>query len=86
MIRKSGREHEIYNVDDKNYATFRMDDGDVVTVDSVLDRYENRVEIRGAVYRAGLYQLGAEVFYRKAIDRQGRGVAWRCLPEPCRTG
>lgn len=74
VIRKSGREHEIYNVDDKNYATFRMDDGDVVTVDSVLDRYENRVEIRGAVYRAGLYQLGAEASTVKQLIDKAEGL------------
>lgn len=40
-----------------DYSVFRVDDGDVITVDSVLQRFENRVEIRGAVYREGLYQL-----------------------------
>lgn len=40
---------------------FCVDDGDVLTVDSVLDRFENRVEVRGAVYREGLYQLSGEV-------------------------
>ena len=57
IIRKSGREHQIYNVDEMDYSVFRVDDGDKITVDSVLQRFENRVEIRGAVYREGLYQF-----------------------------
>ena len=39
-----------------DYSVFRLDDGDLVTVDAVLDRFENKVEISGAVYRSGLYQ------------------------------
>ena len=61
LVRKSGREHQIFNVDEMDYSVFRLEDGDMLTVDSVLNRFENRVEIRGAVYREGLYQLSGEV-------------------------
>ena len=61
LVRKSGREHQIFNIDEMDYSVFRVEDGDVLTVDSVLDRFENRVEVRGAVYREGLYQLSGEV-------------------------
>lgn len=57
IIRKSGREHQVYNVDEKEFAGFSLMDGDNVAVDSVLARFENRIEIRGAVYREGLYAL-----------------------------
>ena len=39
IIRKSGREHQIYNVDEMDYSVFRVDDGDKITVDSVLQRF-----------------------------------------------
>ena len=42
-------------------SVFRLDDGDLMTVDAVLDRFENKVEVSGAVYRPGLYQLDGEV-------------------------
>ena len=74
VVRKSGREMQVYNVDDKEYATFPMDDGDVVTVDSVLQRFENRVELRGAVYRPGLYQLDEEVATVKQLIAKAEGV------------
>ena len=74
VVRKSGREMQVYNVDDKEYATFPMDDGDVVTVDSVLQRFENRIEIRGAVYRPGLYQLDAEMNTVKQLIEKAEGV------------
>lgn len=74
VVRKSGREHQIYNVDEMDYSVFRMDDGDVVTVDSVLQRFENRVEIRGAVYREGLYQLTGEMNTVKQLIKKAEGV------------
>lgn len=74
IIRKSGREHQIYNVDEMDYSVFRVEDGDVVTVDSVLQRFENRVEIRGAVYREGLYQLNGTVNTVKQLIKKAEGI------------
>ena len=74
VVRKTGRELQIYNVDEADYASFRMDDGDVVTVDAVLKRYENRVEIRGAVYRPGLYQMDGSANTVKSLLAKAEGV------------
>lgn len=74
IVRKSGREHQIYNVDEMDYSVFRVDDGDVLTVGSVLDRFENRVEVRGAVYREGLYQLSGDVNTVKQLLKKAEGV------------
>lgn len=78
--KSSGRERQIYNVDEMDFSVFKLDDGDVITADSVLERYENRVEIRGAVYREGAYELGAETnTVRRLIEKaEGlRGDAFR---------
>lgn len=74
VLRKSGREHQIYNVDEMDYSVFRVDDGDVLTVDSVLERFENRVEVKGAVYRAGLYQLNGDVNTVKELIKKAEGI------------
>ena len=74
VIRKSGREQQIYNVDDTDYAAFALDDGDEVSVDSVLQRFENRIEVRGAVYRPGLYQLTADVNTVKQLIKKAEGL------------
>ena len=74
VVRKSGREHQIYNVDEMDYSVFRVDDGDVITVDSVLQRFENRVEIRGAVYREGLYQLDGRMNTVKQLIKKAEGL------------
>lgn len=74
IVRKNGGEHQIYNVDEIDYSVFRVMDGDVVTVDSVLQRFENRVEIRGAVYREGLYQLNGTINTVKQLIKKAEGV------------
>lgn len=74
IVRKNGGEHQIYNVDEIDYSVFRVMDGDVVTVDSVLQRFENRVEIRGAVYREGMYQLNGTINTVKQLIKKAEGV------------
>lgn len=58
VVRTMGREHELFNVDSVGYGTFALMDGDSVAVGRVLDRYANRIEVQGAVYRSGMYELG----------------------------
>ncbi|MDE5702864.1 MAG: SLBB domain-containing protein, partial [Bacteroides sp.] len=74
LVRTSGREHQVYNVDEMDYSVFRLDDGDMITIDAVLDRFENRVEVRGAVYRAGLYQLDGTVNTVKQLIKKAEGL------------
>lgn len=61
MIRQNGKEYQVFTIDEADYATFPLMDGDALTVGAMLDRFENKLEIKGAVYRPGLYQLGEDV-------------------------
>lgn len=74
VIRKSGREHQIFNLDEMDFSVFRLEDADMLSVDSVLQRFENRVEIRGAVYREGLYQLNGTVNTVKQLIQKAEGL------------
>lgn len=74
VIRKSGREYQIYNVEETGFREFTLTDGDEVSVDSVIDRFENRVEVRGAVYRPGLYALGDKVTTVRQLIEKSEGV------------
>ena len=58
VVRQNGKEYQVYTVDAPDYASFTLADGDVLTVGQMLDRFANRLEIKGAVYRPGIYQLG----------------------------
>lgn len=61
VIRRNGREYQVYTVMKDEYPSFAMMDSDSLTVGSILDRYENRLEVKGAVYRPGVYQLSDKV-------------------------
>ena len=74
MLRRNGRELQIYTVLESQYAGFQVMDGDVLTVSEVLDRYENRVEVKGAVYRPGEYQLCQEIRTVKDLIKIADGL------------
>ncbi len=69
VVRKSGREYQIFNVENTDFGQFSLTDGDVVSVDSVINRFENRIEVRGAVYREGLYALGNVTTVKQLIEK-----------------
>lgn len=74
LIRKSGREYQIYTVDEFDFSAFKVMDGDSISVDSVLTRYANMVEIRGAVYRPGMFQMGGDVNTIRTLIEKAEGV------------
>lgn len=74
IIRKSGREHQIYNIEEFDFSMFSLADGDSVTVDSVLARFANRVEVKGAVYRPGMYQMDGAITTIKELINAAEGV------------
>ncbi len=74
VIRKSGREYQVYNVDERNFDRFVLTDGDEVSVDSVVNRFENKVEVNGAVFRSGLYALDEQVGTVKQLIDKAEGI------------
>ena len=80
VYRKSGRMKSVFNVDEFDMSSFKMEDGDEVTVDSIYDRYENMVEVKGAVFRPGMYQLGEKVFSVRSLLERAEGLTEEALP------
>ncbi len=80
LIREAGREYQIYSIREPNYASWTLEDGDAVTVGAVLDRFANRVEVRGAVYREGMYELGDEVHTVRGLIDRAEGLKGDAFP------
>ncbi len=59
--RKTGRQYSIFNVNEFDMNSFRISDEDSISVDSVIPRYENMVEVKGAVFRPGMYEVGGQI-------------------------
>ena len=72
--RKTGREYAVFNVDEFDMSAFRIADGDSVSVDSILPRYANTVEIKGAVFRPGMYQLGDGINSVRSLVQHAEGL------------
>lgn len=74
MIRKNGSEYQIFTINEPDYATFKLMEGDALAVGAMLDRFENRIEIKGAVYRPGTYELGDEIGTVKQLIEKSEGL------------
>ena len=72
--RTAGEQYSVYNVNEFDMSSFRLQDGDSVTVSGNLRRYENMVEIAGAVFRPGQYSLGGNVTTVKSLIEQADGL------------
>lgn len=74
LIRQNGKEYQIFTVDDMDYSVFTLKDGDVLTAEAILNRYENKLEVKGAVYRPGIYQFGGDLNTVKQLIEKADGV------------
>lgn len=74
VIRRTGRENRLFSVRESDYAGWKLEDGDAVTVGAILDRFANRVEIRGSVYRPGMYELGGTLNTVKDLVVRANGL------------
>jgi protein involved in polysaccharide export with SLBB domain len=74
LSRKSGQEYSMFTIDEFQMGNFNVMDGDSLYVDSVIARYSNMVEIRGAVKHAGQYQLGGEIQTVRGLLQVAEGL------------
>ena len=74
VIRKAGSQYSVHTVGEFDLGSFHMADGDSVTVDSIIKRYSNMVEIKGAVFRPSMYELGGAINSVKTLIEAAEGV------------
>jgi protein involved in polysaccharide export with SLBB domain len=74
IMRKTGREHSVFNIEEFDMSSFHIADGDSVSVDSILNRYANTVEVKGAVFRPGMYQLGGDITTVRSLIQHAEGL------------
>lgn len=74
VIRKTGGSLSVHSVDEFDLKSFKVADGDSIAVDSIINRYSNMVEARGALFRPGMYQLGGNVLTVKGLVEQAGGI------------
>ena len=79
--RKAGAGYSVFSIGEFDMSEFKLMDEDSLSVDSTLNRYQNMVEIRGAVFRPGMYQVGNEINTVKALIEAAAGVTEEAISQ-----
>ncbi len=79
--RKAGQMYSVFNVGEFDLNSFKLMDEDSVSVDSTLNRYQNMVEVRGAVFRPGRYQVGGHISTVKALIEAADGLTENAIAQ-----
>ncbi|MEG1580172.1 MAG: SLBB domain-containing protein [Bacteroidaceae bacterium] len=74
LTRKTGGEYSVFTIDEFERGKFKVADGDSLTVDSFIPRYSNMVEVKGSVFRPGMYQVGGSVMTVRALIEASGGL------------
>ncbi len=74
VTRRQGGQYQSFTVENGDFDKFVVEDGDVVSVAGSIDRYENRVEIKGAVYREGFYAIDEQTRTLKQLIERADGL------------
>ena len=72
--RKAGAGYSVFSVGEFDMNSFKLMDEDSVSVDSTIVRYQNMVEIKGAVFRPGMYQVGGDISTVKGLVEAAAGL------------
>ena len=72
--RKAGNQYSVFSVGEFDLNSFKLMDEDSVSVDSTLNRYQNMVEIKGAVFRPGMYHVGGNINTVKTLVEAADGL------------
>ena len=73
-LRKTGREYSVFNIGEFDINSFHLADGDSIGVDSIINRYENMVEIKGAIFRPGMYNIGKDINSVRTLIEHAEGL------------
>jgi protein involved in polysaccharide export with SLBB domain len=57
VLQKTGKEFKVHDINESEYNTYQPQSGDVFRVTKILNRFENRIKIEGAVFRPDYYSF-----------------------------
>ena len=69
IIQKNDKEKAVKDLSAADFGTYQPQGGDVISVSKVLDRFQNRVKLSGAVFRPDVYQLTAGMRIADLVQR-----------------
>lgn len=74
LVRQAGERYQVYNINEFDMNSFKLEDGDAISIDGMINRFENMVEIKGAVFRPGQFRLDNKIFGVKSLIQAADGL------------
>lgn len=72
--RATGEQMKVHDLSAEAFSSFNLQDGDEITVGERLNRFENRVQISGAVFRPGEFSIPEEGMGIKTLIEKAEGL------------
>ncbi|KIO54178.1 SLBB domain-containing protein [Flavobacterium hibernum] len=69
VMQKTGKEFKVHDINESEYNTYGPQSGDVFRVTKILNRFENRIKIEGAVFRPDYYSYSEGMRISDLITR-----------------
>lgn len=71
LTRFNNDQYQLIDVDQSQYGTLPLKNGDLIRAEEVINRFENRLTIEGAVFRPGSYALDKDMTLSALIKKAG---------------
>lgn len=72
--RSTGTEYKLFSVESTDYAATPLNNGDKIAVGKILERFENKVSISGAVLRPGDFAMQPGITTLKELIGKAQGL------------
>ncbi|MCD0466813.1 SLBB domain-containing protein [Flavobacterium sp. ENC] len=69
VVQKTGKEFRVHDINESDFSTYNPQSGDVFKVTKILNRFENRIKIEGAVFRPDYYSYSEGMRISDLITR-----------------
>lgn len=69
VLQKTGKEFKVHDINESEFSSYLPKSGDVFKVTKILNRFENRIKIEGAVFRPDYYSYSEGMRISDLITR-----------------
>lgn len=69
VTQKTEKEFKVHDINDSDFSTYKPQSGDVFRITKILNRFENRIKIEGAVFRPDYYSFAEGMRVSDLITR-----------------
>jgi protein involved in polysaccharide export with SLBB domain len=69
VLQKTGKEFKVHDINESEFGSYMPKSGDVFKVTKILNRFENRIKIEGAVFRPDYYSYSEGMRISDLITR-----------------